>query len=166
MSRYKSLWLALLLCLCAAAAASAGAASEQEMLRIHDLYNEQLLNNRQFDLADEIFHPDLVRHAPGEPDVVGPDALVATMQPFIAAFPDLQWTIEDRFVAGSRLALRWVARGTHTGDFMGLPPTGNEVVVAGNAIHRFRDGKIVESWDVFDALGMMIQVGAIPMPGQ
>ncbi len=79
-----------------------------------------------------------------------------------SAFPDTQITIEDQLAEGDMVATRWTARGTHQGELMGVPPSGNRVEVAGITISRIEGGKIEEDWDNYDALGMMQQIGAIP----
>ncbi len=60
------------------------------------------------------------------------------------------------------MVTRWIASGTHQGDMMGIAPTGNRVTVAGTSVERIVDGKIEETGDNYDALGMMQQIGAIP----
>ena len=74
-------------------------------------------------------------------------------------------TVEDRIVEGERIAVRWTMHGTHQGDFQGIPPTGKAVTVTGIAIHRFAGAQIQESWDCYDALGLLQQLGAIPPAG-
>ncbi|HZF58977.1 MAG TPA: ester cyclase, partial [Rubrobacter sp.] len=65
-----------------------------------------------------------------------------------------------------KVVTRWRMRGTHRGEFGGIAPTGKKLDVTGIAIFRFSDeGKVVESWDNFDQLGMMRQLGVIPAPG-
>ena len=81
-----------------------------------------------------------------------------------SAFPDLQVEMQDQIAEGDRVAIRWVASGTHEGDLMGISPTGNRVTVAGMTIDRLADGQIAETWDIHDALGMMRQLGAISSP--
>jgi predicted ester cyclase len=61
---------------------------------------------------------------------------------------------------------RWRAQGTHEGELMGISPTGNRVEIMGMSIDRIEGGKVVETWDQYDALGMLQQLGAIPQPGQ
>ena len=61
---------------------------------------------------------------------------------------------------------RWTFRGTHRGAFQGIPPTGNQVTLTGISIWRFDDGRIVESWHELDTLGLLQQLGAIPVSGQ
>ncbi len=62
------------------------------------------------------------------------------------------------------MATRWVASGTHQGELIGIAPTGNRVTVAGTSVERIVDGKIEETWDNYDALGMLQQIGATPSP--
>jgi steroid delta-isomerase-like uncharacterized protein len=85
---------------------------------------------------------------------------------YLSAFPDLHFTIEDQIAEGDKVVTRWTARGTHQGPFMGIPATGKQGTVTGITIDRFANGKIVESWYNFDALGLLQLLGAIPAPGQ
>jgi steroid delta-isomerase-like uncharacterized protein len=82
------------------------------------------------------------------------------------AFPEIQMTVEDLIAEGDKVVTRWTARGTHQGELMGIPPSGNPVEVTGITIDRIEGGKVVETWANYDALGMMQQVGAVPEPGQ
>jgi predicted ester cyclase len=65
---------------------------------------------------------------------------------------------------GDKVVTRWIERGTHQGELMRIAPTGNQVRVDRITISRIEDGKIVEEWEMYDALGMMQQLGAIPSP--
>ena len=79
---------------------------------------------------------------------------------FRAAFPDLQFTIEDLIADGDKVATRWTARGTHEGELMGIAPTGKPFRVSGITIDRINDGKVVEEWEQFEALSLLQQLGA------
>ena len=82
---------------------------------------------------------------------------------YMAGFPDLRFETEDVVSSGDKVVSRIRATGTHTGDFMGMPPTGKRVDVQAIDIIRFAgDGLAHEHWGVFDALAMMQQLGAIP----
>ena len=83
---------------------------------------------------------------------------------FKAGFPDLNTTIEDIFSdpTGEKVAIRHTYRGTHTGTYMGVPPTGKAVQVSANDLYHLKDGQIVEEWSEFDLLGVLQQIGAIP----
>jgi predicted ester cyclase len=86
---------------------------------------------------------------------------------FQQAFSDLQNTIEDQVAEGDKVVTRFRTRGTHQGESEDLgPPTGNRMEVTGITIERFSEGKIVEDWTNFDALGLMQKLGMIPEVGQ
>jgi steroid delta-isomerase-like uncharacterized protein len=84
---------------------------------------------------------------------------------FRAAFPDWHCEIEDFVAEGDRVVNRWIGRGTHKGDFFGIPATGKSVTLTGVTEHRVENGKIVNDWSVGDQLGLMQQLGAVPSPG-
>jgi steroid delta-isomerase-like uncharacterized protein len=115
---------------------------------------------------DELFAPDFVWHGTG----VFPDMDRAGLKQMApagwTAFPDLHYTLEDLIAGGDKVVARYTFRGTHQGDFMGMPPTGKQVSVTGIEIHRIEDDKFVESWANSDALGMMQQLGVIPQMAQ
>jgi len=81
---------------------------------------------------------------------------------FYAAFPDMHHTIEDVFDTDDRVAVRFVLRGTHTGSFFGIPPTGRTVTVVANVLMHVADGKVTKLAGVFDEAGMLRQLGVLP----
>jgi predicted ester cyclase len=87
------------------------------------------------------------------------------VETFVDAFPDLQVSLADELSSGEKVVTRWTSRGTHQGELMGIAPTGNRVEVTAVGIWRVAEGKIAEAWLVFDALGMMQQLGVVPEPG-
>lgn len=80
------------------------------------------------------------------------------------AFPDLQINVGDMIGEGDRVALRLTATGTQKGEFKGVPPTGTKVTFGAQYFFRFKGGKIVERWTTLDRLGLLTQLGALPMP--
>jgi steroid delta-isomerase-like uncharacterized protein len=72
------------------------------------------------------------------------------------------WRVDDIFSAGDRVVTRWTGIGTHVGELMGIPATDRSFEVEAITIHRSADGKIPEEWTVWDALGMLQQIGAVP----
>jgi len=68
--------------------------------------------------------------------------------------------------AKDKVVHRFTLRGTHSGSFMGIPPTGRVVTTSGIVIDRLADGKVVESWVSLDALNLMRQLGAAPTLGR
>jgi predicted ester cyclase len=82
------------------------------------------------------------------------------------ACPDLQCTVEEVMAEGDKVALRWVSRGTHQGDLMGIAPTGKQVTFRGIQMQRISQGKIEEEWAGFNTLGVLQEIGAVPRLGQ
>ena len=82
------------------------------------------------------------------------------------AFPGGTQTVDDLVSEGDKVVMRWTARGTHAGEFMGIPATNRQVTVTGIDIYRVVGDKIVEHWGEWDGLGMMQQLGVVPAPGQ
>ena len=86
------------------------------------------------------------------------------MSPFRTGLPDLRFTVHHLIEEGDLVASVWTAEATHTGEFMGMPPTGKKITFTGCCTARFRGGKVVEEWSHPDVYGLMQQVGAIPEP--
>lgn len=116
------------------------------------------------DLLDDLHTPGF-RDRTGLPGVA-PDT--AGMKQFIlgfrAGFPDAVFTIEDMVAEDDRVAGRWTMRGTHTGDFNGIPATGKPVTLTGFSLLRIQDGQFAEFWHLEDDLGVLRQLGIIPGP--
>ncbi len=110
--------------------------------------------------------PNVVVHNSGAPDPLNLEGFRQLAGVFLAAFPGGKHTIEDLIAEGDKVVSRVTYRGTHTGDLMGIPPTYKSVTVSAMIIDQLADGKIVESWRLFDQMAMMQQLGVIPAPGQ
>ena len=124
--------------------------------------DEEALNQKNLSLVDDFYATDYVYHLPGAPDIRGSEGFKQYFSTIFAAFPDFHITIEDMFAEGGKVVSRMTIQGTHTGEFMGIPPTGIQFTTTGILINRFADGKIVEDWESFDFLGFMQQLGVIP----
>jgi steroid delta-isomerase-like uncharacterized protein len=110
---------------------------------------------------DELCAPSYTMRVPGFPplDHAGHAELGKA---FYAAFPDLAQTIDDAFANDEQAALRFTITGTHQGELMGMPPTGKQIAISAIATFHIVDGKVVELHEIFDQMGMMQQLGAIP----
>ena len=128
--------------------------------------SEQAVGGGDLGVMDELVADDFVDHSalPGTPP--GREGAKAFVHVFHAGFPDLSLTNEDIIGEGDKVVHRYVLRGTHQGEFMGIPPTGNRVEVPGIDELRISGGKIVERWGQVDELGLMQQLGVIPAPEQ
>ena len=86
------------------------------------------------------------------------------MKEIRGAFPDIKVEVEDIFGADDKVVLRWSGTMTHTGDALGMAPSGKSVSSRGITIARFVDGQVVEGWDNWDQLGMLEQLGVYKQP--
>jgi steroid delta-isomerase-like uncharacterized protein len=128
---------------------------------------DEVLSQGNLDVAEEIYAPNYVAHDPANPvEISGPEGIKQFVSMYRSAFPDLHETIEDQIAEGDKVVTRWTGRGTHQGELLGIPPTGNRVTAEGISIDRISGGRVEESWFQYDALGMMQQLGVVPPPGQ
>ena len=117
------------------------------------------------DLVKEIFDSYLSHQPDGHVEERGPEDVKRFISEFRQAFPDFHTTIEEQIADGDKVVTRWTMRGTQQGEFRGIASTGEQITVRGIGIFRFsEEGKVVETWDNLDQLGMMRQLGAIPAP--
>ena len=93
------------------------------------------------------------------------DGAMQVVQLFNTALPDHSTDVKDEIASEDRVVYRWETRGTHNGDFFGVPPTGKPLISRGMTIMRIENGQIAEIWEAIDILGLMQQMGAIPTPG-
>jgi steroid delta-isomerase-like uncharacterized protein len=115
------------------------------------------------DVIDELIGSEFVGYDPAIPEPIrGPKGAKDNYKQYREAFEGAHIKVKDQVAEGDSVATRWEARGRHTAEIMGIPPTGKEVVVSGLNLTRIKDGKIVEEWSNWDTLGMLQQIGAIP----
>lgn len=122
------------------------------------------INTASEDVAAELISQTAIFHVPGRPEPLqGPSGYLATIEMMRAGFPDIQWTLEELIAEGDKVAARFIMRGTHDGAFFGVPPSGKKIEVKAMNFYRFSDGKIVEEHGQPDLLGLLQQIGAVPM---
>ncbi len=111
-------------------------------------------------LLDEILAPDFLDHS--HPEFrPGPQDIKQNLLDFYTAFPDATINLEDMIGEGDTIAFRFTIRGTHTGTFAGIPPTGKTVTLTGMDFVRIVNGKIAEIWSNQDTLSMLQQLDVI-----
>jgi steroid delta-isomerase-like uncharacterized protein len=139
----------------------------QENKRLIQRYIQAIDDNQTggWDILDEFVADDFVAHNPPIPGVsLDRDGIKQAAEIFRTATPG-RHEIAMQVAEGDLVVSRIIGRGTHTGELLGIPATNNEVETDGIAIHRIRDGKIVEYWSVTDVAKVLQQVGALPKPG-
>jgi steroid delta-isomerase-like uncharacterized protein len=121
------------------------------------------LDKNNFEIYSELTTLDYVGHFPGNTQPMNREAREHFSRMFYKAFPDIQHTVDDLIAEGDKVAARLTARGSHKGDFQGIPPTGKPISFTGMRVFRIVGGKIAEEWANLDSLGLMQQLGAVPV---
>ena len=140
--------------------------SQNDNLAIVQRFVDELWNGRKLDTADEIFAPDCITHqlTSGEPVTSAPrdpETLKQHVRDWVNAFPDLQFTIQQTLASEDRVASHMTMRGTHSGTWMGVSPSGKQISIQMMVIHRIEGRKIVEDWVLVDSLGFFQQLGIV-----
>jgi steroid delta-isomerase-like uncharacterized protein len=139
-------------------------ASDNNKKVLRRFYNE-VVNAGNIDLIDELLADDFVEHeeVPGLPaDREGVKQFFGMMR---AAFPDVTFTAEQMLAEGDTVAARATIRGTHQGEFMGVPATGRPVEFQATDFVSFRNGTATAHWGTTDMVALLTQLGAIEPPG-
>ncbi len=127
---------------------------------------EEVWNKRKLEIISEVISPSHALQAPNiSGSSMGPEAYKRQISLFLAGYSDLRFTIEDLIAEQDKVAACWTFSGTHRGDYMGIPATNKKVSVDGTTIHHVAGGKIMDSYSNWDALGMMQQLGVVPLLG-
>ena len=139
--------------------------SEENKDLMHRFY-EEWVHPGDLDVSDEIIAPDCPLYFGGMFMGTGPKAFKQNRAMMYSALPGFRWTIEEIIAEGETVAERLTGRGTHQGEFMGVPPTGSRVELSAVAMAHVREGEIAEMRGMPDMLGPMQQIGAVPAPEQ
>ena len=137
--------------------------TEENKAVVRREFEEMYNQGGNLDAAEDIYAPHFVGHEPTSGESRGVEGAKQFAASYRQAFPDLECTIEEQVAEGDKVVSRWRARGTHEGETEDLgPPTGNRVEITGISMSTIAEGKIVEDWTNFDAMGMMQQLGMVP----
>jgi steroid delta-isomerase-like uncharacterized protein len=122
----------------------------------------EAVNTRDVTVYDDIVDPAVTFHGM---QVSSGEQLKEKAREIVNAFPDMSLTVEHLVAEGDKVAAMVSAKGTHTGGFEGIPATGRTIDnVVESDVFRIRDGRIVEAWHLYDAFGLMQQLGLLPEP--
>ena len=114
-------------------------------------------------LMDSVLADNVVQHISGlPPEAKSLEGFKQLLPALPQAFPDVLFDVEHLVAEGDMVAFRLNWSGTHQGEFFGIPPTGTRATVTEMHMFRIADGKVVERWGEWDALGLMQQLGAAP----
>lgn len=140
-------------------------AIEENKALVRRFYEE--IDKGNVDAMDDLVAEDYLDHNPPLlPGLAsGREGLKQAFKIFLNATPG-HHHIEDQIAEGDKVVTRLTAYGKHEGDLPGAPRTGNTLKMTSITIHRIANGKLVEKWSGKDALGFLVQTGAMPPPGQ
>ncbi len=122
---------------------------------------EDVWNRKNLNAIDDLISANYIHHDANSPAASGIDGYKQFVNYYMNAFPDAHFTIDDVFTDGQNEVTRWTVVGTHEGELAGIPRTGRRFSVTGISIARIANGKITESWNNWDALGLMQQLGVV-----
>lgn len=123
---------------------------------------EEIFNQGNLEVAEEILTPDYKHHDPTTNEFgSGIDGFKQMISLYRQAF-DLRIVLEDQIASEDKVVDRWIGHGIHQGEFLGMAPTGKKVTASGISIHRIAAGKIAETWNNYDAMGIFQQLGVVP----
>lgn len=132
--------------------------SDQNKRRQHE-FIERVQKRGKLDAIDEYLAADVINHTPppGVPgDLEGAKAIIGAIR---AGFPDHDAVVEHMVAEGDLVATYKTFTGTHTGEFMGIPPTGRRATIRVMDFVRYRQGKVAEHWNIVDVAGLQQQLG-------
>lgn len=133
--------------------------SKQALERYYELFNQ-----KEFDKCDQLIAPGFISHrTTGD---VFKEHMKKGIEMLVLAFPDMRLSIEHIVAEGDMVSFREVVTATHTGNFMGIPPTGKPFRMINACTLRVTNGKWAEAWTTIDDLNMLQQIGVIPIMGK
>jgi steroid delta-isomerase-like uncharacterized protein len=136
---------------------------EQNKAIVHRIYDE-VINQEKKAVIDELFASGVIIHDPFMGAISGIEAFRQLLGMFDAAFPGHRVQVEAVIAEGEYVTVLHTHTATHNGPFMGMPPTGKQIVVNGVELFRMANGKIVEFWRKDDDVSLLMQLGALPPP--
>lgn len=162
----RRLWLfvssvTLLLCVSGSAVSSAASRPERNKALARRVFDE-ILNKGRYELFSERYSKDFVKHVDQRDSTLAQE--IEDARGMRTASSDLVIAIDDIIAEGDKVVIRYTGRGTNTGPFGGLPPTGKRLSISGVTVYRFSDGKIVEEWTTYNMLEILRQLGYYPAP--
>ncbi len=125
---------------------------------------QEIYANGDLSVVTEFVHPDFVDHEPAHPELpTGPESVEQTVRSLQSAFGDLRFEVEDEIAEGDKVVQLVTMSGRHTGPLAGREPTGKAFAVRHIYIWRIAEDKIIEHWGSRDDLGLLGQLGLLPI---
>lgn len=125
-------------------------------------FYQEVWNERKAQCVEKYLSPS---HALVDPNAMdtktGPEAYQEVLTRFMRAFSSLKFEVQEMVCEKDKVVASWIITGVHSGEYNGMPPTNKKIIVEGISIHQIADGKIMDTYSVWDTLGLMKKVGAV-----
>ena len=134
----------------------------EKNIAMYETVWNKVINDRQIDLINEdSFDKDVTALATSGGDIIGLENFKTYYNNYLTGFSDAEFTIVDIFGQGDKMVKHWNFKGTHDGDFFGVPATGKSVDISGTTLIKMKDGKIAAEQDYMDFLSFYTQLGLL-----
>jgi steroid delta-isomerase-like uncharacterized protein len=125
-------------------------------------FYQEVWNERKMKAVDTFLSPSHALVDPNASDsLTGPEAYKLIVSRFMKAFSNLKFEVQDMVCENDKVVASWMISGVHTGEYNGLQPTNKKISVEGISIHQIADGKIMDTYSVWDTLGLLKKVGGV-----
>ena len=134
----------------------------EKNITMYETVWNKVINDREIDLINEdSFDKDVTALATSGGDIIGLENFKNYYNNYLTGFSDAEFTIVDIFGQGDKMVKHWNFKGTHDGDFFGVPATGKSVDISGTTLIKMKDGKIAAEQDYMDFLSFYTQLGLL-----
>ena len=131
-------------------------------LELYSMVWDKAINGRNIEIINLDYFDENIKAITADGDIEGIDAFKAYYNNYLTGFSDAEFNIVDVFGQGNKIVKHWNFKGTHDGDFFGIPPTGKKIDLIGTTLVLMKDGKILEEQDFFDNYSLLSQLGLLP----
>ena len=131
-------------------------------LELYSMVWDKAINGRHIEIVNLDYFDENIKTITANGDIEGIDAFKAYYNNYLTGFSDAEFNIVDIFGQGDKIVKHWNFKGTHDGDFFGIPPTGKKIDLIGTTLVLMKDGKILQEQDFFDNYSLLSQLGLLP----
>ena len=131
-------------------------------LELYSMVWDKAINGRNIEIVNLDYFDENIKAITADGDIEGIDAFKAYYNNYLTGFSDAEFNIVDVFGQGDKIVKHWNFKGTHDGDFFGIPPTGKKIDLIGTTLVLMKDGKILQEQDFFDNYSLLSQLGLLP----
>ena len=131
-------------------------------LELYSMVWDKAINGRNIEIINLDYFDENIKAITAEGDIEGIDAFKSYYNNYLTGFSDAEFNIVDVFGQGDKIVKHWNFKGTHDGDFFGIPPTDKKIDLIGTTLVLMKDGKILQEQDFFDNYSLLSQLGLLP----